>query len=249
MGTWEILIPTQAFLPLGIAVLRWLNLSNSSPLPMSLDHSEKPVRQNTISLMSIITLSSFVVLSQPFVTFPSTALGLAYILLSTLAYTTLDDTLGNVHDRKQARNGSFVSANGSISRRESSASRTERNSLKQSLRDLSAAMVVGCAIATLLFENLSTNRLIYRRKLDGLAAENWKKDHWLLYVGQGLAIGLIGSLQCVLSFSMVSAAIKVSFCMWESRCIVSSKQVFLVAPALCSYAVDPLHCSIAYRIL
>ncbi|KAI9703638.1 MAG: capsule-associated protein CAP1 [Candelina mexicana] len=64
-------------------------------------------------------------------------------------------------------------------------------------------MVVGCAIATLLFENLSTNKLIYRRKLDGLAAENWKKDHRLLNACQGLAMGLVGSLQCVLSFSMI----------------------------------------------
>ncbi|KAI9812144.1 MAG: capsule-associated protein CAP1 [Pycnora praestabilis] len=192
----------KAILPLVYAAIRRLDFNSSLLSPAGIDspsHTDKNDRQSSLWLLVIVALSSFIVLVQPFLTSPSTVLGLCNVLSTALAYILLEDALILLSENDYNGSGGFVSANGSISRRGS----PDIHTTEVPLRTLSTVMTTGCAIATLLFESIRLDGRTFRREFDGLTGEDWQRDQTRFVIYQVLVVAAVSGLMHVLALIMI----------------------------------------------
>ena len=128
------------------------------------------------------------------------ALCLCNILLTSLAYTLLEDVING------SDSGIYGTANGHATPNGFSSPRRlhiPTNSMHVALQNLSATIALGCAVASILLEKHAVNGLTYRREL-GFLGGSWKRDMRQLDFGQGFSMCLVGALNGYLTVSAVS---------------------------------------------
>ena len=193
----------QAFTPCAIVAVRWLRRDDVNPQSNILN---SPIEKDRLSahfpklLLAIITVSAVAALSPPYVGSSAFALCLCSILLSSLAYTLLEDVLFPLKSGPYDVGGSHAAINGTSSPRRLS---NPFDSPQAVLQNLSATIALGCAVASIFLEEHRVDGLTYRRELS-LLGDNWKRDMRQLDFGQGFAMCIVGALQGFMTVSAVS---------------------------------------------
>jgi hypothetical protein len=165
---------------------------------------ETPARNEPKYPIVITSWASFLVLAQPFVTFPGIVLGLCNIVLTTLAYCLLEQVLLNAGDENFESTPATVSANGSISRLRRSTSGISNQVFMASLRDVAAILAAGSTAAAFLFEPLRMDARSFYRVILYEAGPNWKRAYQRFDVTVLLIASLVGCFKGVLFLAMVS---------------------------------------------
>ncbi|KAI9824158.1 MAG: hypothetical protein M1819_000921 [Sarea resinae] len=193
---------TKAFLPFAVYMIRYLDTTAATRSSVLDSGDDGAPPKGSRRLLAVITLSSFFILSQPFVTSPQVALGLCNLTLISHAYILLEDAFVSAQDDKLAGNGSFVSANGTISRRSSTAS-AESNAFVHCLRDMSSVVALGCGAATILFESFRLDGLSFWPELGEVTGRDWKVGQWQYHFGLGIALAAMGCIEIVLGLVVI----------------------------------------------
>ncbi|KAH0541362.1 hypothetical protein FGG08_004200 [Glutinoglossum americanum] len=189
----------------GGAASRWTKAATSN--------RETPTRSESKYLIVITSWVSFLVLAQPFVTFPGVVLGLCNIVLTTLAYSLLEQVPLNAGDGDSEATPATVSANGSISRLRRSTSNVSNQASNASLRDVAATLAVGSSVAAFLFEPLRMDARSFYRVILYEAGPDWKTAYQRFDLAALLISSLVGCLRGVLVLEMIRkrGAIGVAF--------------------------------------
>lgn len=203
LGTWTHSNLPQAITPCALVAIRWLDQddSNSQPhvLTSPIDKEKLPNRFAKV-LLVIITVFSVSALSPSYMGTSAFALCLCNILLTSLAYSLLEDVINSSDP------GLYDTANGHASPNDLSSPRrlhTPTNSTQAATQNLSATIAVGCAVASILLEKHGVDGLTYRRELSFMEG-SWKRDMRQLDFGQGFSMCLVGALKGYLTISAVS---------------------------------------------
>lgn len=190
-------------MPCAFVALRWLSRddgnSQSNILISPIDKERLPTQFSKV-LLIIITLSSVTALSPSYMGSSAFALCLCNILLTSLAYSLLEDVING------SESGLYDTANGHATPTGLSSPRqlhTSTNSTQIVLQNVSAIIALGCAVASILLETHAVDGLTYRRELS-LLGGTWKRDMRQLDFGQGFSMCLVGALKGYLTISTVS---------------------------------------------
>ncbi len=194
----------QAIVPCTILFVRWFGRDEVSPhpntSPFTIDNEKLSTKHSKI-LLAIITFSSLVALAQSYQQSSAIVLGLCSILLSSLAYTVLEDVITTSESDTYDATTGHVAVDGTSSLRRVSTSAGQMNVV---MRNLSATIALGCAVASMLLERHRLHGLTYRQELTGLIGEDWRRDMRRMDFGQRVSMGLVGALKGVLTVFVVS---------------------------------------------
>jgi hypothetical protein len=133
-----------------------------------------------------------VALAQSYQQSSAIVLGLCSILLSSLAYTVLEDVITTSESDTYDATTGHVAVDGTSSLRRVSTSAGQMNVV---MRNLSATIALGCAVASMLLERHRLHGLTYRQELTGLIGEDWRRDMRRMDFGQRVSMGLVGGLE------------------------------------------------------
>ncbi|KAI9806368.1 MAG: hypothetical protein M1825_006483 [Sarcosagium campestre] len=211
VGGGEALAWAKAFLPVTVLLLQALGLKSNTAQNADLGAKDEGPRRGPKALILIATAAAFTVLVQPSASPPSIALGLCFVLLSSLAYSLLEEALHASWDDRSTSDGGFVSADGSLMRLRPSP--TSSKVLLTSLGHVSGVASIGSALGVLAFESMRQDGISFQREFDGLTGSDWKKGQWVLNVAQGVAVALAGAVKGVLMVIMIrrNGAVPVGF--------------------------------------
>lgn len=240
LRNWVDRISYQAITPCALVAIRWFGRddgsSQSNILTSPSDKGSLPTRSSKV-LLAIITVSSVVALSPPYMGSSAFALCLCNILLVSLAYTLLEDVM-NSSDL-----GIYDTVNGhAMPSGLSSPRRLDTNTSPTHVvsQNLSASIALGCAVASILLENHRVNGLTYRRELN-LVGRSWKRDMRQLEFGQGFLMCLVGALKGYLTISAVSRNLSIGSAesLGCSSCCCRSEATCVVSPDVLKLALIP----------
>ncbi|OCL06419.1 glycosyltransferase family 90 protein [Glonium stellatum] len=177
-------------------------LPNLLPLDGHLveNHSsaEKGTHTKSFRLLTIITISAGAVLSTPFITSPTSALGLSSVLFNAAGLVLFESAIKNTKNEKNAGSRGFVSANGTFSRRNSQDGVQQEHYIT-SLRDAAAIIAISCGAAAYLMEGFRTDVLAWDPEIAKLEG-NWKLVQNHRMIEQCVLMILVRTLESILLF-------------------------------------------------
>ncbi|OCK82238.1 glycosyltransferase family 90 protein [Lepidopterella palustris CBS 459.81] len=213
---------TKALLPALVYLISkteiWTNAGASTAIAahemQSLDaqpNLEKTKHAASSRLLGIATLSAATVLTTPFITSPTSALGFCSVLFTAIGLTSFEMAISSAKDEKSNGNRGFVSANGTFSRR-NSLNGAQQAHYFTSLRDVAAVVGIICGAATLLMESFRTDALIWNPKISELGGD-WKLVQPPRIIEQCVLMIVEGSVEKVLLFVSLhqQGALRTSF--------------------------------------
>jgi hypothetical protein len=206
-GIWS----TRGLLPLFVVLVsehdvfsKYIGLSTHTQADSPIDSGPSPERSQSRSyrLLAVIVISASIVLATNFTASPTSALGLSSTIFAATGLVIFESASKTTKDGENGRTG-LVSANGSFSRL-SSGDGVRKDQHLAVLRDVAAAMVVACGVATFMMEpslrpEADTWVPVYHKLPKG-----WKELQQHKSVQQVVLMIVVNAVVNVLMFSMAS---------------------------------------------
>jgi hypothetical protein len=163
---------------------------------------EKGTHTGSSRLLIIVTLSAGAVLSTPFITSPTSALGFSSAFFTAAELVLLENAIKHTKDEKNAGSRGLVSANGTFSRRNSLDGAQQEHYIT-SLRDVAAVITISCGAAAFFMEGFRADVLTWGPEIAKLE-EDWKLVQNHRMIKQCVLMILVGTLEKILLFMTVS---------------------------------------------
>lgn len=172
---------------------------------------EKGTHTGSSRLLIIVTLSAGAVLSTPFITSPTSALGFSSAFFTAAELVLFENAIKHTKDEKNAGSRGLVSANGTFSRRNSLDGAQQEHYIT-SLRDVAAVITISCSAAAFFMEGFRADVLTWGPEIAKLEGD-WKLVQNHRMIKQCVLMILVGTLEKILLFMTLyqQGALRTSF--------------------------------------